>query len=199
MKEKHAEKKEDLHKKNEIKENENEEIKVENGSDEKKVANASEELVQLRKQIETLQKERDSYKDMMIRKAADLENYRRAKEKEISDLFKYSSERFILKVLEVYDDLEKSLAYLDNENNFSAVKDGVILVYNKFSKALENEEVKKIEAEGADFDFNFHDALMQQPTDEMDPNKVMKVIENGYMYKDKILKHAKVIVSVEKS
>ncbi len=158
-----------------------------------------EEIKSLKEQVDILTKERDNYKDALLRKAAELENFRRIKEKEFADFGKYASERILLKFLEIYDDLEKAISYVDTPEHFNSLKDGVILVFNKFTKLLESEDVKKIDAEGEDFNVELHDALMQQPTDAIAPNKVFKVIENGYTYKDKVLKHAKVIVSAPKN
>lgn len=160
-----------------------------------KIKELMEEIKLLKEQIEVTTKERDNYKDAFLRKAAELENFRRIKEKEFSEFAKYSSEKILLKFIEIYDDLEKAISYVDTPEHFNALKDGVVMVFNKFTKLLDSEEVKKIDAEGEDFNVDLHDALLQQPTDKMEPNKVFKVIENGYIYKDKILKHAKVIVT----
>jgi molecular chaperone GrpE len=177
--------------------NEQQNGNFENQQESNKTKELMEEIKNLKEQNEVLKKERDDYKDAFLRKAADLENFRRAKEKEFSEFAKYSSEKILLKFLEIYDDMEKAIQYIDSPKHFNALKDGVVMVFNKFTKLLESEEVKKIEAEGEEFNVDLHDALMQQPTDKMPPNKVLKVIENGYTYKDKILKHAKVIVSTE--
>lgn len=178
--------------------NEKENIETENNQENNntnKIKELMEEIKLLKEQIEVITQERDNYKDALLRKAAELENFRRIKEKEFADFAKYSSEKILLKFIEIYDDLEKAISYVDTPEHFNALKDGVVMVFNKFTKLLDSEEVKKIDAEGEDFNVDLHDALMQQPTDKMEPNKVFKVIENGYIYKDKILKHAKVIVT----
>ena len=73
------------------------------------------------------------------------------------------------------------------------------MVFDKFSKILEQQGVKRIEAKGKPFDVDLHEALMQQPADGVPPHTVLDVIEQGYVYKDKVLRHAKVIVSAETS
>ena len=70
-------------------------------------------------------------------------------------------------------------------------------VFDKFTKILESQGVKKIEAKGKPFSVDFHEALMQQPSDKVPPHTVLDVIEQGYLYKDKVIRHAKVIVSAE--
>ncbi len=163
---------------------------------------------QVLKQIETelkltleknleLEKKLNEYKDALLRKAAEFENYKRRVDVEQSNLFKYSAEQFIKNIMPIYDDLERSLNHINEENNFESLKKGVELVYEKFSKILEQQGVKKIEAKGKPFDVALHEALMQQPIDGVPPHTVLEVIEQGYIYKDKVLRHAKVIVSAE--
>ncbi|OGV88581.1 MAG: nucleotide exchange factor GrpE, partial [Melioribacter sp. RIFOXYB12_FULL_38_5] len=74
---------------------------------------------------------------------------------------------------------------------------GLQLVFDKFNKTLDAQGVKKIEAKGQPFDVHFHEALMQQPVEGVAPHTVLDVIEPGYLYKDKVIRHAKVIVSAE--
>jgi molecular chaperone GrpE len=66
-------------------------------------------------------------------------------------------------------------------------------------KFLEEQGVKKIEAVGNPFDVDYHEALMQRADDSVEPNTVLEEIEKGYSYKEKVIRHAKVIVSEEKS
>jgi molecular chaperone GrpE len=62
-------------------------------------------------------------------------------------------------------------------------------------KALDEQGVKKIDADGKLFDVNYHEALMQRPDDSVEPHTILEEIEKGYIYKDKVLRHSKVIVS----
>ena len=146
--------------------------------------------IELEKQIADL-------KDSLLRKVAEFENYKRRNEVEQMNLLKYAAEPFIKQVLGVYDDLERSLTHIDDENNFESLKKGLQLVFDKFDKTLEVQGVKKIEAKGQPFDVELHEALMQRPVEGVAPHTVLEVIEPGYMYKDKVIRHAKVIVSAE--
>ena len=71
------------------------------------------------------------------------------------------------------------------------------MVLDKFTKVFEEIGIKKMETKGKEFDFNFHEALLQQPADNIPANTVIDEVEPGYFYKDKVIKHAKVIVSQE--
>ncbi|MFA3783762.1 nucleotide exchange factor GrpE [Melioribacteraceae bacterium 4301-Me] len=147
------------------------------------------------KKIEELEKQNSELKDLLLRKAAEFENYKKRIESEQKNFLSFANENLILDILPVYNDLERSLIHIDDDNNFESVKKGLKLVYDKFSKVLESQGVKKIEAKGLPFDFNLHEALMQQQADNVPPHTVLQVVEPGYMLKDKVIKHAKVIVS----
>lgn len=136
-------------------------------------------------------------KDMLLRKVAEFENYKRRNENDQMNILKYAAETFIVNVLPIYDDMERSLAHIDDESNFESTKKGLVLVFEKFNKILENQGVKRIEAKGKPFDVNYHEALMQQPVEGVPPHTVLDVIEPGYIYKDRVIRHAKVIVSAE--
>lgn len=144
-----------------------------------------------------LEKQVAELKDSLLRKVAEFENYKRRNENEQMNLLKYAAEPFIKNILSVYDDLERSLSHIDDENSFESTKKGLLLVFDKFNKTLENQGVKKIEAKGQPFDVHLHEALMQQPVEGVAPHIVLDVIEPGYTYKDKVIRHAKVIVSAE--
>jgi molecular chaperone GrpE len=177
------------------KEHESKEKKTHKKEHEKKSENK--EIEKLKKKIEELEKERDELKDTLLRKAAEFENYKRRTENDQMNLIKYAAEPFILSVLSVYDDLERSLKHAEDSDNNESLKEGLKLIYNKFTKILEENGVKKIKAKGEPFDFNYHEALMQQPAEGVPPHTVLEEIEPGYIYKDKVIKHSKVIVSQE--
>lgn len=174
-----------------------EEKPAEEPKKESKKKSSKNETKELTKKIEELEQEKLELKDSMLRRAAEFENYKRRTEKEQSSLVKYASERFILGVLPVFNDLERSISHIDDENNIDGLKEGLKLVFNNFKKVLDEHEVKKIEAKGNQFDFNLHEALMQQPSEDVPPHTVLEEIESGYTYKEKVIKHAKVIVSQE--
>jgi molecular chaperone GrpE len=163
-----------------------------------------EELKKLIGRIEETEKQNSDLKDALLRKAAEFENYKRRNENDQLNIIKYAAESFIRNILPVYDDLERSLSHIDENSNsasmgggFESTKKGLMLVFEKFGKILENQGVKKIDAKGKIFDVHFHEALMQQPAEGVAPHTVLEVLEPGYLYKDRVIRHAKVIVSQE--
>ncbi len=149
---------------------------------------------ELLKKIEVLENEKKELHDRLLRRIAEFENYKRRTENEQITLIKFAAEHFIVDILPIYDDLERSLSHVNDENKDSLIK-GLKMVFEKFGKILESHGVKRIDAKGKEFDFNYHEALMRQETNEYPPDTVINVFDNGYLYKDKVIKHAKVIVS----
>jgi molecular chaperone GrpE len=145
--------------------------------------------------IGQLENEIADLKDKLLRKAAEFENYKRRTENDQLNLLKYAAESFIIKLLPVVDDFERSIDHMDSAKDVESIKQGVMLIYNKLMKILSEQGVDKIEAIGKPFDVEFHEALMQRKAEDVEPHTVLDEIEKGYMYKDKVIRHSKVIVS----
>ena len=147
-------------------------------------------------ELEILVKE---WQDKFLRKAAEFENYKRRTEADQFNLINYAAESFITKLLPVVDDFERSLQHINKNSNIDAVKEGIKMVYEKLVKVLEDQGVKKMKAKGEPFNVEYHDALMQKKDESVPPHTVLEEIETGYLYRDKVISHAKVIVSEETS
>jgi molecular chaperone GrpE len=147
--------------------------------------------------IEKLDQDNKDLKDQLLRKVAEFENAKRRNENDQMNLLKYAAESFIINILPIYDDFERSISHIDNENNIAAVKNGLKIILEKFTKTLNDQGIKRIEAKGKPFDVEYHEALMQQINNDVPPHTVLEEIDPGYIYKDKVIKHTKVIVSQE--
>ena len=84
---------------------------------------------------------------------------------------------------------------MTDESDVDKIKEGIQLVYNKLIKTLDEQGVKKIESIGKPFSVEFHEALMQRADDSVPAHTVIDELETGYIYKDRVIRHAKVIVS----
>ncbi len=173
---------------------------------EKKSTRSKKELEAIKKEldvvlekVEELEKQNEELKDSLLRKIAEFENYKRRTEKDQLNLIEYAAESVLLKIIPVYDDLNRSLEHIAETDNVESIKEGLKMVAEKFRKTLEEIGVKKIETKDKQFDYNYHEALMQQNVEGVPPHTVISEIEPGYIYKDKVLKHAKVIVSEDNS
>jgi molecular chaperone GrpE len=91
------------------------------------------------------------------------------------------------------------MEHIDDIENSTAVKEGIKLVYEKLLKLLNEQGVKKMQAKGEPFNVDYHDALMQRKDDSVPSHTVLEEVESGYLYRDKVIRHAKVIVSEESS
>ncbi len=159
-----------------------------------------EEINETKLEDKTTQLEQEvvELKDKLLRKAAEFENYKRRTENDQINLLTFAAESFIQKLLPVIDDFERSLGHIDDAEDITAIKQGLKLIYDKLMKVLDEQGVKKIEAVGNPFDVEYHEALLQRPDDSVEPHTVLDEVEKGYTYKDKVIRHAKVIVSEEK-
>ena len=155
--------------------------------------------IRLEEKITQLEQEVVDVKDKLLRKAAEFENYKRRTGNDQINLITFAAESFIQKLLPVIDDFERSLGHVDEAQDITAIKQGLKLIYDKLMKVLDEQGVKKIESVGNPFDVDYHEALMQRPDDSVEPHTVLDEMEKGYTYKDKVIRHAKVIVSEEKS
>jgi molecular chaperone GrpE len=149
----------------------------------------------VQEKIQSLEAEVAKYKELMLRKAAEFENYKRRTENDQLNLLKYAAESLIIKLLPTIDDLERSLEHMTEESEVQKIKEGIQLVYTKFIKTLDDQGVKKIDPIGKPFSVDFHEALMQRADDSVPPHTVLDELETGYMYKDRVIRHSKVIVS----
>lgn len=153
------------------------------------------EVEALKIENENLKKEISEYKDKLLRRVAEFENYKKRLEADFMNAVKYANEKLFLEILPVVDDLERSIASAKEKPDFESFYQGIKMIYAKLMKVLEAHGVKPFESIGKPFDVYYHDALLRIPRDDVPPDTVIDEVERGYMYYDKVLRHAKVIVS----
>lgn len=126
--------------------------------------------------------------DKYLRLYSEYENYRKRTNLEKADLLLNGSREMMKAILPVVDDFERALAATADE--------GVLLIYNKMMKILEQKGLKSMEAKGEAFDENLHEAITQIPAaDAEQKGKVVDVVQKGYYLNDKVLRYAKVVVA----
>lgn len=137
-----------------------------------------------------LAKEHDDY----LRLMAEFETFRRRSSEDRLNLIASASADTIKGLLPVLDDCERALEVLEKSSD-EAAKEGTNLIYTKLMSYLGTKGLKKIEAMGADFDTDFHEAVTQfpAPTEDM-KGKVIDVVQTGYTLSGKVLRYAKVVV-----
>lgn len=137
-----------------------------------------------------LEKEKREYLFLM----AEFDNFRKRTLKEKSEILRNGAESAMKGILPIVDDFERGLDAIKSTDNAEAVKEGMVLIYNKFIKYLEQNGVKAMESTGADFNDDLHEAVALVPGAPEQKGKVIDTLEKGYMLNDKVLRHAKVAV-----
>ena len=150
----------------------------------------NQEIEQLKKDLEKSEGEVQEYISLSQRLQADFENFKKIQDKRNKDLLKFANENIIKEFLDCYEDFGRAL----NTENDEDLRNGIELIYNKFSDVLKKEGVEEIPAKGEKFDLNKHEALMVQDSPDVENGYVIEELMKGYMYKDKVLKYSKVIV-----
>ncbi len=161
----------------------------------KEIKELKSKIESLEKEVEILKNEAASYKEQLLRKAAEFDNYKRRTEREFLDNIQNASQELILELLPVLDDLERSIAHAREEQADTPMLQGVELVYKNLMALLEKRGLKAIPSVGEEFDPDKHNALMQVETDKVDSGYVADEHVKGYMLNDKVLRHAQVLVA----
>jgi molecular chaperone GrpE len=153
------------------------------------------EIDAAKKQIEELQSKLDQLNDTYLRTVAEYDNYRKRTIKEKADLIKTGGESVLINILGVVDDVERGLESSRKAQDVDALREGVELIYNKFSGFLKQNGISSIETVGQAFDTDHHEAIATIPApEESMKGKVIDCVQKGYYLHDKVIRFAKVVV-----
>lgn len=158
--------------------------------------NLSQELNELKERTQILENEKKELQEQVLRRTAELENFRRRTQKEKEELIKFANEQLLQKFIQLLDDLANAVESSQNNSDYQALEKGIDLIYQKAKKLFEQEGVTEIENPvGKPFDYNFHEALMTIPSD-LPEGYVVKELQKGYKLFNKVIRHTKVITSL---
>ena len=149
------------------------------------------------KEEEKLKKENRDLNDKVLRLSAEMQNMRRRYDEEMARICKYEGEELILKILTIVDNFERAIK-LDDSNltdELSKFLDGFKMIYGNLKNILEANEVKEIDCLKQAFDPNTMEAVLTVHEENIEPGMVLDVLQKGYTYKDKVIRHAMVRVS----
>ncbi len=158
---------------------------------------ASADVEALQARVAQLEKEAAEYKDQWLRAVADYKNFKRRTDQERADLIRGASAGLILKLLPVVDDLERAMNSVTPEVYASQWYNGFKLIPQKLQTVLDSEGVTPIAAVGADFDPNFHEAVIYESAGEGQGGKVVAELQKGYMQRERVLRPSMVKVGQE--
>lgn len=136
------------------------------------------------------------YWERLLRLQADFENTRKRLDKEKQDFFKFANEGIILELLNILDDLERSVGLAETQKqDLPVFLKGVEMILAHLYEMLKEYGVKPLESEGKIFDPNYHEALMQVENKELPEHTIVEELQKGYLLNEKVIRTAKVKVS----
>ena len=133
--------------------------------------------------------------DRVKRQMAEFENFRKRTEKEKSQMYDMGAKSIVEKILPVIDNFERGLAAVPEDAKDDPFVDGMNKIYKQMISVLEEAGLKAIEAEGKEFDPDFHNAVMHVEDEEVGENIVVEEFQKGYTYKDFVVRHSMVKVA----
>ncbi len=145
--------------------------------------------------MEQLKNEVAEWKDKFLRSKAEQQNIAKRSSNELSEALRYSGSSLLRSIVEVMDDLDRTVEAVGDGEASDTLTEGVRLVRDKLQKILTDHHVEVVDATGCAFDPSMHEALMQQPSADHEPGQVISQIQKGYRLHDRVLRPAKVIVS----
>ena len=133
-------------------------------------------------------------KDQYLRLYAEFDNYKKRTLKEKAELIQTAGKNVLEQMLPLIDDMERAMVSVQNADSVEGVKEGIDLIYNKFVKFLDSNNVKEIETVGLPFNTDFHEAVAQVPMGEAKKGVVIDCTQKGYIMGEKVVRFAKVVI-----
>ena len=145
----------------------------------------------------SIEDELKDLQDRHLRLRAEFDNYKKRKDREFIRLLQYEGKDVIISFLGIADDLQRMIASADGDKskNAKSLVAGMNLILEKLHRRLSALKVEPFDSEGVKFDPELHDAMMTQTSDDHEDGVVIQEFEKGYKYKDRVIRHAKVIVN----
>jgi molecular chaperone GrpE len=178
---------------------EKEETNAEDHQDEQ-VCATEEEANETEVVDEVAEEEKDEevdYKEKFYYLAAEMDNMKRRADREKESLLKYGNERVLSSLVEVVDNLERTLDAINNDED-EKVKNiyvGIDMVRNQFMDVLKSNGMTEVESLGEIFDPKFHEAMTQQPAEGKKDDEIISVFQKGYTLNGRLLRAAKVVIA----
>ena len=154
----------------------------------------------LKARITELEEENSSLKEQYLRKQAEFENFRKRMTKEKADAIAYANQQLLQDIIQIIDDFERAIRSSEESRDFDAFHDGVAMIEKQFTSMLERKwGLTRFDSEGEEFDPQKHEAVTTEEVEDGDTTQVLEEYQKGYFLHDRVLRSAKVKVSVPKS
>lgn len=153
-------------------------------------------LKELEDQLSAKEEEAKETYDRLLRVSAEFENYKKRSAREMEDFRKFANQSLIKEMLSVVDNLELAINSANEKHKTeSSLKEGLDLTLREILRVFEKFSVTPIESKGKTFDPTYHEAVMQEETDEYPENTVISEMQKGYLIHDRLLRPAMVVVA----
>ena len=158
---------------------------------------STDKVAELEAKIAALEAESSELKEQYLRKQADFDNFRKRMQREKEEAAKFANKDLMLDILPVIDDFERAIKSAEESRDFDAFHDGVKLIEKQFTGMLERKwGLKRIDAEGQEFDPQCHEAVAAEPDPNVDTSVVLEDFQKGYYLHDRVLRSSMVKVAV---
>ncbi len=146
-------------------------------------------------EVEKLQEEAAEWKDKYLRLVAEFDNFRKRNARERLELMQTAGKDVMVSLLDVLDDCDRAQKQVETSKDANAIKEGVLLVFNKLRNTLQAKGLKQMTSVGQEFNADLHEAITEIPAPTKDAaGKVIDQVQPGYYLNDKIIRFAKVVV-----
>jgi len=150
-----------------------------------------------KKELENAIKENKALKEQLLRVAAEFDNYRKRSEREKTNLIEFANMEIITSLLPILDDFSRSIEMNMEKGDKNTLLEGIKLVHKSFLKILQDQGLKIMDSEGHKFNPEKHDALLHIKMDGKESDTIIEEHVKGYIFKDRVIRHAKVVVAKE--
>jgi len=150
-------------------------------------------------ELEKAQEEAAKLKDMLVRTAADFDNFRKRTRRELDDARRGGRDDLLKEMLPVFDNLERAIQSAQKATDVKAVADGLAMIVKQFDSTLSRTGIQRVPTVGSMFDPSQHEAIQQMETDEHPPGTVVAEVQPGYKEGERLVRAAMVVVAKPKS
>lgn len=142
-----------------------------------------------------LQADLDRFRDLALRSQADFDNFKKRAAREKEDAIKFANSSLLERLVAIIDNFELGLSAARGEGEKSPIYSGMSMVLKQLTDFLADNGLQPIDAEGAQFDPNLHEAIAHEPSAKVAEGKVIRQTRRGYRLKDRLLRPSSVVVS----
>ena len=170
-------------------------VTKENYEDNKKIKELEDSLEEMTANFKEATEHIKELQDAAMRSQAELVNYRKRKDEEVSRMLQYANEGIVMEIIPSIDSFERALAFKTEDETILKYQEGFKMIYGNIISVLNKYGVKAIDGNNKPFDPTYHQAVLTEHVEGTEPGMVIDVLQKGYLLKDKVIRPAMVKVS----